>query len=191
MAWFRVRRLGACLLTAAALIAPARVMAAGTPVATGTATPAAACTGTQSCTALLLSLVNRHRARHHLAALQLLSAQSRGAAGCPGSYGHSTAMAESGGIWHTNERFPRQSFPHNICVRYEFSGENVGEAFSGNESSDIESLDHMMMQEPHSSRVCASIVNHACNILDPDFRSIGIGLYVHNGATWLTEDFIG
>jgi uncharacterized protein YkwD len=181
-----------CLLAGIALLTPARALAEGTPVATAvTATPAATCTGVQSCTALLLDMVNRHRERHHLPALQLVPVQSRGEAGCPGSYGHSVAMAATGGIWHTNHHYPRQSFPHNICVRYAYSGENVGESFSGNEATDIQTLDHLMMQEPHSANACASTVNHACNILDPEFRAIGIGLYERNGATWLTEDFIG
>ena len=48
----------------------------------------------------------------------------------------------------------------------------------------------MMMIEPHSRAVCASTINHACNILTPRFHHVGIGLYVANGTTWLTEDFV-
>jgi hypothetical protein len=100
-------------------------------------------------------------------------------------------MAQTGGIWHTNVRYPRQSFPRNICIHYVYTGENVGEAFTGDESQDVLLLDRLMMKEPHTAATCASTVNHACNILDPHFRAVGIGLLVRNGATWLTEDFIG
>lgn len=188
-----LRCLGAGLLAGIAVVVPTQALAASPPPLppTGTPTPASQCSSRQSCTALLLARINQHRERHHLTPLQLAPAQSHGAANCPGSYGHSVAMAATGGIWHTNGHYPHQSFPHNICVRYVYTGENVGEAFSGNEAKDIVVLDRMMMQEPHSATVCASTVNHACNILDKDFHSIGIGLYEQNGATWLTEDFIG
>jgi hypothetical protein len=182
---------GAGIVSLAALFVPAQALAAATPVATTTATAPSECSGTASCATFLLGMLNQHRMRHHLPVLQLASLQSRGVSGCPGSYGHSVAMAETGGIWHTNSRFPRQSFPHNVCVRYVYSGENVGEAFTGDEAQDLQVLDHMMMQEPHSARACTSMVNHACNILDSHFRSVGIGLYERGGTTWLTEDFIG
>src|SRR5947209_517820 len=157
------RYLGASVVALTVAILPTRALAAATPVATTTttATPAAGCADTQACTAALLAAINRHRTRHHLAPLQLAPVQSRGARGCPGSYGHSVAMAATGGIWHTNQHFPRQSFPHNICMHYVYSGENVGESFSGVEGQDIQVLDQLMMREPHTAAVCASAVNHA------------------------------
>jgi hypothetical protein len=100
-------------------------------------------------------------------------------------------MASSGTIWHINSRYPRASFPNNICVRHGWIGENVGEAQSGNALQDLAELHHAMMSEPHSASVCAGTVNHACNILDPRFHELGIGLYMVGGVTWLTEDFIG
>src|SRR5947209_507463 len=139
--------LAACVLAAATLFWPAGVLSASTLTPTPTSTPATGCTSTQSCTALLLSVLNRHRARHHLALLQLAPAQSHGMAGCAGSIGHSVAMAATGGIWHTNGHFPRQSFPRNICVPYTHVGENVGQAFTGSETGDLQVLDQLMMRE--------------------------------------------
>jgi hypothetical protein len=49
----------------------------------------------------------------------------------------------------------------------------------------------MMMSEPHSASVCASQDNHACNILNPHFKRVGIGLLDSGPTVWLTEDFIG
>jgi hypothetical protein len=189
--------LRASIVTGSLFFLSTPALAAGTSqtappsTANSTATTASVCSGTHGCTSMLLSLLNLHRERHHLAPLQLTPVQSNGRSGCPGSYGHSVAMATTGGIWHTNDRYPRQSFPHNICVRYSSVGENVGEAFTGTESVDIHVLDQMMMNEPHSAGVCAATYNHACNILNSAYHFVGIGLFEHNGTTWLTEDFIG
>ncbi|MGH2409866.1 MAG: hypothetical protein ACRDGS_05785 [Chloroflexota bacterium] len=49
----------------------------------------------------------------------------------------------------------------------------------------------MMMAEAHDPSTCAATVNHACNILNPKFRAVGIGIDVTGGMTWLTEDFVG
>lgn len=64
-------------------------------------------------------------------------------------------------------------------------------AATGGEVQDLHTMDQLMMGEPHSRHVCATTVNHACNILNPRFHRVGIGLYLSGGTTWLTEDFIG
>lgn len=98
-------------------------------------------------------------------------------------------MAGTGGIWHNSTSKPAASFPKNICVPYGRVGENVGEASTGDEMQDVLMLQGAMMGEPHSRHICASTVNHACNILNVAFRHVGIGLYNVAGTTWLTEDF--
>jgi uncharacterized protein YkwD len=156
----------------------------------GATTTPNACNGALSeCTTAMLKIINQDRASYGLPKLNLKPAQSVGKASCVGSYGHSQAMARSGAIWHANAQFPRASFPNNICVHFMHAEENVGESSSGSALSDLKSLDTMMMGEPHSKNVCASTVNHACNILNPAFHQLGIGVYYSNGATWLTEDF--
>lgn len=149
-----------------------------------------ACSGAlNECTVAMLKIVNRDRHQNGLSKLTLKPSQSVGVASCVGSYGHSQAMAKSGAIWHVNAQFPKASFPNSVCVRFMHAGENVGESASGNATLDLKTLDTMMMGEPHSKSECASTVNHACNILNPAFHHVGIGVYYAKGATWLTEDF--
>ena len=115
--------------------------------------------------------------------------QSNGTGSCVGSIGHSQAMAASGQIWHVNPAYPRASVPNNFCESTTMWGENVGMA-SGPEWSALQTITNLMMQEPHSAAMCATQDNHACNILNPAFRRVGIGIVVSGGATWLTEDFL-
>lgn len=158
------------------------------PVASTVST---SCGAAPACLQATLRLINLDRARNGLNPLTLIRRQSDGASGCPGSYGHSSAMAQSGAIWHINPRFPRASFPHNICVTYRSAGENVGESSTGNVRDDLQTLDRLMMSEPHTATACAASYDHACNILNPIFRHVGIGIYLKGGVTWLTEDFLG
>ena len=143
----------------------------------------------QSWNTSLLRIINRDRLRYGRPRLHLTSAQSLGNASCVGSYGHAEAMARSGAIWHVSARFRRASFPNSICVHFLHAGENVGESSDGNPMLDLRTLDTLMMAEPHGTTVCAATVNHACNLLNPKFRQVGIGVYSSNGTTWLTEDF--
>jgi hypothetical protein len=138
----------------------------------------------------MLQILNTDRAALHLPPLHLKARQSMGVAGCSGSLGHSTAMARSGQIWHVNPSYPHASFPRNLCVGYTVAAENVGASSSGSSLGDLEMLNRMMMQEPHSSATCGSTVNHACNIINRAFRHVGIGIYLAGGITWLTEDFV-
>lgn len=159
-------------------------------VGSGTTTTPNACnTVVSGCTTRILGIMNADRSRYGLPKLVLTTAQSTGSTKCVGSYGHSVAMARSSAIWHINARYPRASFPTSICVPFLHAGENVGESASGNAKGDLKVLDNLMMSEPHSRSDCATTVNHACNILNPLFHKVGIGVYYINGATWLTEDF--
>ena len=180
-------RAATVLLLAGFLLTPERASAAAQP------SPAAlgACGGSViACARSVVGMLNHTRATHHLAPLRLIISQSVGAKGCVGSLGHSLAMARSGEIWHSNTKYPRASFPRDVCSASYSYGENVGESDSGNVLSDLQQLHALMMSEPHSRTVCAQTVSHACNILNPAFTRVGVGVYVSAGTTWLTEDFL-
>lgn len=146
--------------------------------------------GDSQCAQALVQLLNQDRAQQGIGPLALDPTQSAGTNSCAGSAGHSRAMAKSGTIWHQNTGFPQASFPRNICVTHSIAGQNVGEA-SVPEWAAIQTLNRMMMNEPHSPSICASQDDHACNILNSHFRRVGIGLVESSHTLWLTEDFIG
>lgn len=151
-------------------------------VSVGSST-SSSCPGSQSgCMQAMLNLLNADRAQAGVAPLALNMTQSNGTPSCVGSYGHSVHMAQLGGISH-------DQFPADICISYFTAGENVGEAGYGNELTDLQKMDSMMMAEPHTAATCATTVNHACNTLNSSFHQVGIGIYSANNTTWLTEDF--
>jgi uncharacterized protein YkwD len=173
------------------------LIAGGAPAPAATPTPvqtstvvSGACPGS-GCVQSMLNILNTDRSNNGVAPLALNTAQTNGSGSCVGSIGHSQAMQQSGSIWHTNPSYPSASFPNNICVSYMAAGENVGQAGSGNELGDLQQLDNLMMSEPHDASTCASTVNHACNTINPTYKSVGIGIVYVNNQTWLTEDFIG
>jgi uncharacterized protein YkwD len=105
-------------------------------------------------------------------------------------------MANSGQIWHTDPSNPNgpYSFPNDVCFRFGPIGENVGYWNSGDEAQDLRNIHNLMMTgqgEQHDPQTCQSTVNHACNIVSSAYSSVGIGIVVQGGSTWLTEDFIG
>jgi len=162
--------------------------------AAGSAAPAnaAGCgSALTQCTWTVLQWINHTRTQNGLPPLKLQEGQSHGTASCVGAYGHSIAMARTGSIWHVNDSYPHASFPQDICLNYTHAGENVGQAPGGNILHDLLVLHHMMMAQPHDRATCATIENHACNILGPDFHQAGIGIYYAHGRAWLTESFVG
>lgn len=168
---------------------PAPVYYSPAPTNTPVPVSTAGCPGSQNaCIDAMLNIINNDRAQYGVAALSLNMTQSTGTGSCVGSYGHSVAMEESGSIWHQNTAYPQASWPNNVCVSYSALAENVGYQMTGNELQDLQDIDNMMMSEPYSPG-CSG--NHACNILNPTYRQVGIGIYNYNGTTWLTEDFIG
>jgi uncharacterized protein YkwD len=141
------------------------------------------CPGSQSaCIQSMLNILNSDRAAAGVAPLTLNMTETNGTSSCVGSYGHSVHMSQVGSISH-------DQFPADICIAYSTAGENVGESASGNELTDLQSLDNQMMAEPHTSSTCSTTTNHACNIINPAFQQVGIGIYNVNNTTWLTEDF--
>jgi hypothetical protein len=93
-------------------------------------------------------------------------------------------MAQMGQISH-------DQFPADICVSWFTAGENVGEAnFPQGGLYDLQWLDQAMMAETSPPKVPGCVGSHACNIINPSFHQVGIGVYLgSNGTTWLTEDF--
>ncbi len=182
---YRSRRMVTLLLLFGLLALPGSRAAASTHPA-----PLPGCTY-NACVHLVLKLLKADRAQHGLTTLKLMGTLSHGRSSCLGSYGHSVAMAETGAIWHVNARFPLASFPQDICGTYGIEGENIAESASGNVVNDLQAVYSLMTSEPHDSATCSATVNHACNILNGNFRKVGIGIYYHDGTTWLTEDFVG
>jgi hypothetical protein len=133
--------------------------------------------------------MNAARARYHEPPLTLSWTQTRGIRGeCAGSMAHSRAMAADGAIWHVSVVHPAESFPSGLCRPFTYIGENVGEA-AGTRWNGVQQIQAVMMSEPHG-RYCTRD-NHACNILSPRYRNVGIGIVSANGTVWLTEDFRG
>lgn len=159
------------------------------------ATPAATvhtCPITQDCITMVLDLLNSTRDDYGLRPYTLSEDQSLGTASCVGAYGHSAAMAESGFLWHTNAKYVHASFPADICLLHKTASENIGEAGSGNEVQALSSLYQQEMKEPHDPATCKRrLPTHSCNILNPAFTRVGIGITFAKGRTWLTIDFVG
>ncbi len=176
--------LPAILMFVLAAALPGTASAAGASAAVG-------CGGSlEQCHHAILRWINHDRAQYGLPPLKLHVGQSEGTGSCAGAYGHSIAMAHTGFVWHVNDSYPRASFPQDICFRYTHAGENVGQAPGGNVLHDLRVLHHMMMAQPHDRATCATVRNHACNILSRAFHELGIGIYYAHGRTWLTESFL-
>lgn len=136
-------------------------------------------------------MMNQSRAQAGVAPLSLNQTQSMGTSSCVGSIGHSQAMANSGAIWHDNASYPSASFPNNICVHTFLEGENVAQCAMGDELQGLQCDHNLMMQEPHDPAYCQTYDNHACNIINSSFHSVGIGIVVTGNTVWLTEDLLG
>lgn len=172
-----------------------------TPASTPTNTPVPSCPASGAdqtgCMQEVINLINQTRTVYSQQygvsepAVVLNLTQSMGTSSCAGSLGHSQAMAQSGQIWHVNASYPQASFPNNLCVRFSTAGENVGAIGTGNELQDLKTMHSEMMNEPYSPSTCAQYDDHACNIVNPNFRQAGVGIVVSGGQTWLTEDFVG
>jgi hypothetical protein len=115
---------------------------------------------------------------------------STGTPSCVGSYGHSVAMANSGSIFHTNPKYPHASYPADLCLPHKTPFEDVSTGSSGNEQTDVQGVIQIFFQDEHSPVSCKQQVNHACPILTPAEKWVGIGLYYARGVTWVTIDFV-
>jgi uncharacterized protein YkwD len=131
----------------------------------------------------MLTMLNADRAQYGVAPLTLSSVLSNGSGSCVGAYGHSVHMAQMGAISH-------DQFPSDVCGSWNTAGENVGEAGMGSELTNLQWLDNSMMAENSPAKVPGCSGSHACNIINPAFHQVGIGIYQDaSGTTWLTEDF--
>lgn len=150
------------------------------PTTTATATPVAT-SPVRAATTALLAAINKDRAKHHAPPLLLDATQSA----C--SRKHSLHMESLGYISH-------DQFPSDVCIKGLWSGENVGEAY-GTATSGALLLHRMMMSEgPCPHRGCPgrelAAHGHYINLINPQYRRVGIGLVVKGSAIWLTEDFV-
>jgi hypothetical protein len=128
---------------------------------------------------LLLAAINHDRAFYHAPSLLLDPHQSE----C--SFQHSRHMAEQGILSH-------DQFPADICIPHTIAAENVGVYFGRHDAVFL--IHHAMMSEgPCPDPSCPGkereAHGHYLNLVNPLFRRVGIGIYIHNGITWLTEDF--
>lgn len=72
------------------------------------------------------------------------------------------------------------------------AGENLGYGSGGNAHQTLQDVHTLMMNEDHSASFCAVSNDHACNIINPSFRSVGIAVYTDAaGNTYLVEEFVG
>ena len=128
----------------------------------------------------LLSAINHDRAIRGVKPLKLNVRLSQ----C--SFGHSQHMASTNNLSH-------DQFPSDVCVRHTYAGENVG--YCGLTSPNTVIMIHkdMMSEGPCPHRGCPGneLENHGhyLNLVDPVYHSIGLGVYVSHGTTWVTEDF--
>lgn len=127
----------------------------------------------------LLAAINRDRTAHGVSALVLDARMSR----C--SWRHSRRMAQDGFLSH-------RQYPGDLCASHGIFGQNVGMAKV--HQGDVLTLHRIMMAEgPCPDAGCpgteAEAHGHYMNLVDPVYRRVGIGIFVANGSTWLTEDF--
>jgi uncharacterized protein YkwD len=124
----------------------------------------------------LLGLINRDREDVRLAPLEL-SAHLSSVADA-----HSIDMAEHSYFAHVT---PTGLTPSDRMlrahIRFHRDGENLGYARGYSPAEGLQIIEMIMMQSPH----------HRANLLNPGYRSIGIGVSMTGRAMYVTEDFTG
>lgn len=155
------------------------------PVTSPPPTSSGSCPGSASaCMQAVLTMLNHDRSLYGVAPLALSSTLSYGNGSCIGAYGHSVHMGTTGVMSH-------DQFPADICGAYSYAGENVGYASYGSELTDLQWMNSSMMAENSPPKVPGCSGSHACNIINPAFHQVGIGIYMDaSGRAWLTEDFM-
>ncbi len=113
----------------------------------------------------MLRLTNDSRAERDLDPLKLNVELSAAA------LRHSRDMAKKGKLFHSSN-VPSELSPW----RWSTWGENVGYT-----TADLAELQRAFMNSP----------DHRANILDPDFRKVGIGVVRRDGYLWVTVIFYG
>jgi uncharacterized protein YkwD len=161
------------------------------------------------CRKALLQIINQDRATNGRQPLLLDSHQTYGDTQCPGSQGHSRAMARAGYIFHTDTNYIKESFPNDICgwptlrhvtkglsrmafhapflagvVTFTSAAENVG-ASSGPKWAALQIIHQLMINEGPNG-------GHYQNLMSYTSTHIGIGIRRgSDGNLYLTEDFTG
>lgn len=131
---------------------------------------------------LLLKLINKGRAKLHVAPLKLSVRLSA----C--SLRHSKAMAAVGEIYHD---------PADICVAHQISGENVGMSTGKTRVEGVKAINKAMFGEGPCPSACPTGSpewaqhGHYYNLVNPKFHKVGLGIATQGRAVYVTEDFVG
>lgn len=112
---------------------------------------------------------------------------------------HSVAMQKANRLFHNVAK--------DVCISHNYSGENIGRGV-GKPLAALKSLNKQMWSEgPCPVKLLAGLVctpfgsaadfalwekhSHYLNLICKLYTSIGIGIDVYKGSTWLTLDFAG
>lgn len=149
------------------------------------------CQTTQTgCALALLHLMNEERSRVSAPPLALSWFLAKQTASCIAAFGHARHLAAVVTSYGVFGQFAHDQFPHDLCGSYSRAGQNVGVA-TGSKFAALTAIHNGMMSEPHDSVTCASVDNHACNILNRGYTRVGIG-FAQNALGWfVVEDFEG
>jgi uncharacterized protein YkwD len=134
--------------------------------------PPVTTTGTAAVEARTLVLMNASRAQGGLVALRLDAAVSSVART------HSAAEARARDLWHDGSDGTARARDGGACGSGWY-GENTGRIWNGN----AEALNAEFMAEPWAP------INHRTNIMDPNFRRVGIGAVQGPDAIYATIVF--
>ena len=113
----------------------------------------------------MLDLTNQARTSRSIAALTVNDRVARYA------YNHSITMAQGGTLVHTNNLGKKLT---RWGIKWTTAGENIGRT-----TGTLAYLQQAFMDSP----------GHRANILNPQFKNVGIGVYVDSkGEYWVTLD---
>jgi uncharacterized protein YkwD len=129
----------------------------------------------------LFAQINRDRHARGLPPLSLSSAEST----CSTRHSHYMASVR---------RLTHSGFPADICLHHVAAGENVSADPSLPVTTAVLRMNTRMIAEgPCPSHPCSPSAflkhSHFEYLMSTKFTAIGIGVYVHGGESWLTEDF--
>lgn len=129
----------------------------------------------------VLALINSSRAQNGAQPVTLNDTQSA----CVLPY--AIHLSEIGTLTHEGFGLTRPCPPYQPPA-----GENLGYGGGGNAHQTIIDVHTLMMNETHTPQFCAVSNDHACNIINPTFRTVGIAVYTDAGGnTYIVEDFTG
>lgn len=117
----------------------------------------------------LLDLLNTTRAQYGRGSLTLIQNATTDQ--------HAADEASCTCIFHQDARFPNESFPYGG-----FWAENVG---AGPSTDSV----HSLMMSEGTSTCSQGTLSHACNIIDPRWTQVALGIATSGGYFYIVEDF--